>query len=156
MAYTKHGHHIRGTMYGDPPKSVENCGGYESCVDCSREMQYGGAIGVVELESRSITPEDVRQAYQAADVDIIMVGEPVNYQRLAKILVSNWVVESGETEPFEVYVIWFCKTLQNWKAIVATTLPDNRIFEVTHNGDRHETYLDVYEKTVNRVYPDKE
>ena len=24
----------------------------------------------------------------------------------------------------DVYVVWFCKTLQNWKALVSTTLSD--------------------------------
>ena len=26
----------------------------------------------------------------------------------------------------DVYVVWFSKTLQNWKALVSTTVPDNK------------------------------
>ena len=52
---------------------------------------------------------------------------------------------------FDVYIVWFCKTLQNWKALVATTMADNRYYEVTHNGDDAVTYLDVYEKVGNVV-----
>jgi hypothetical protein len=50
----------------------------------------------------------------------------------------------------QVYVVWFCKTLQNWKALLSTTLPDGKYYEVTHNGDKQETYLDVYVKLDNK------
>lgn len=49
----------------------------------------------------------------------------------------------------EVYVVWFSKTLQNWKALVSTTLPDGMYYEVTYNGDKRETYVDVYKKFQN-------
>lgn len=49
----------------------------------------------------------------------------------------------------DVYVVWFCKTLQNWKALVSTTLPDGMYYEVTYNGDRREIYLDAYKKFDN-------
>ena len=49
----------------------------------------------------------------------------------------------------DVYVVWFCKTLQNWKALLSTDLPDGMYFEVTYNGDKKEAYLDVYKKIRN-------
>ena len=51
----------------------------------------------------------------------------------------------------DVYVVWCCKTLQNWKALVSTTLPDGTYYEITHNGDKNETYIDVYKKWENFV-----
>ena len=51
----------------------------------------------------------------------------------------------------DVYVVWFSKTLQNWKAMVSTTIPDGRYYEVTHNGNKNETYLDVYKKQENKT-----
>lgn len=54
----------------------------------------------------------------------------------------------------DVYVVWFCKTLQNWKAMVSTTVPDGRYYEVTHNGDKGETYVDAYVKLDNQVVKD--
>lgn len=51
----------------------------------------------------------------------------------------------------EVYVVWFSKTLQNWKALVSTTLPDGMYYEVTYNGDKNEAYLDAYKKFENMV-----
>lgn len=56
----------------------------------------------------------------------------------------------------EVYVVWFTKTLQNWKALVSTTLPDGMYYEVTHNGDAGETYLDAYKKFDNVVVQARE
>lgn len=50
---------------------------------------------------------------------------------------------------FSVYVVWFAKTLENWKALVSTTLPDGMYYEVTFNGSKNETYLDVYKKFDN-------
>lgn len=43
----------------------------------------------------------------------------------------------------DVFVVWFCKTLQNWKALLSTKVPDGVYYEITHNGDRDETYVDV-------------
>ena len=49
----------------------------------------------------------------------------------------------------DVFIVWFCKTLQNWKAMVSTTISDGMYYEVTHNGDKGETYLDAYKKWEN-------
>lgn len=54
----------------------------------------------------------------------------------------------------EVYVVWFSKTLQNWKALISTTLPDGMYYEVTYNGDKAETYIDAYKKFDNVCVPD--
>ena len=49
----------------------------------------------------------------------------------------------------DVYVVWFSKTLQNWKALISTTVSDGMYYEITHNGDKGETYVDVYKKWEN-------
>ena len=54
----------------------------------------------------------------------------------------------------DVYIVWFSKTLQNWKALVSTTVSDGQYYEVTYNGDRKELYLDVYKKWENKCIPD--
>lgn len=53
-----------------------------------------------------------------------------------------------------VYIVWFCKTLQNWKALVSTSVSDGMYYEVTYNGDEKETYLDAYKKWENKRIPD--
>ena len=50
----------------------------------------------------------------------------------------------------DCYVVWMCKTLQNNKALLSTTLPDGMYYEVTYNGDKDEFYLDTYKKFENR------
>ena len=50
----------------------------------------------------------------------------------------------------DIFVVWFCKTLQNWKALISTTLPDGMYYEVTYNGDKKEIYLDAYKKFENK------
>lgn len=49
----------------------------------------------------------------------------------------------------DVYIAWFCKTLQNWKALASTNISDGMYYEITHNGDKDETYVDVYKKWDN-------
>ena len=51
-----------------------------------------------------------------------------------------------------VYIVWFSKTLQNWKALVSTTISDGQYYEVTYNGDKDEIYLDIYKKLDNVLY----
>ena len=73
----------------------------------------------------------------------------------AKQLVVNYYNSRVErTDDFEiteenVFIVWFCKTLQNWKALVSTTVSDGMYYEVTYNGDKQETYLDAYKKLEN-------
>lgn len=49
----------------------------------------------------------------------------------------------------DVKLVWFCKVLKNWKALVITTLPDLMYYEITYNGDNGETYIDAYQKLEN-------
>lgn len=49
----------------------------------------------------------------------------------------------------EVFIVWCCKTLQNNKALLGTTLIDGMYFELTYNGNKEEMYVDVYEKIKN-------
>lgn len=49
-----------------------------------------------------------------------------------------------------VYVVWCCKTLQNYKALLSTSVSGDGIYvEFTYNGDKQELYMDVYHKIVN-------
>jgi len=147
MAYTSHGYHMPGTPRGNMPSGKKNCGGPEFCADCSKEV-----VKQVMIGSR-IEPE------------ILLGDNSTNYQHKAMGLVRRYVMDNAvrpdgsasitaEELRFEVYVVWFAKTLQNWKALLATTLPDNRYYELTYNGDKGETYLDNYVKIDNVVISD--
>lgn len=51
-----------------------------------------------------------------------------------------------------VYTVWECKTLQNNKALLSTTLTDGMYYEATYNGDKKQLYLDAYKKFENVAY----
>ena len=57
----------------------------------------------------------------------------------------------------DMFIVWFSKTLQNWKALVSTSripageYPGDYV-EVTYNGDKKEAYVDVYCKNANIAY----
>ena len=51
----------------------------------------------------------------------------------------------------DVYVVWSCKTLQNNKILISTTVSDGRYCEFTRNGDKQETYFVMYVKEENRA-----
>ena len=74
-------------------------------------------------------------------------------------IVSNYVVEHidkiDKVPVFQVYIVWQCKTLQNWKFLISTDIPDGMYYEVTYNGDKDEWYLDAYKKFENRCIPGK-
>lgn len=53
----------------------------------------------------------------------------------------------------DMYVVWFSKTLQNWKALVSGVHIKEYI-EVTYNGDKKEIYVDVYKKAWNECLKD--
>jgi len=77
-----------------------------------------------------------------------------NMEMEATLIVSNYIREhldksDGETY-FEVYTVWKCKTLQNWKFLIGSSLNDGMYYEVTYNGDKDEWYLDAYKKFENR------
>ena len=58
--------------------------------------------------------------------------------------------------PDELFIVWFCKTLGNWKALISTDVYDGAYWEVTHNGAKTETYVDTYNKIRNVAVKDGE
>lgn len=80
----------------------------------------------------------------------------MTFQDEARELVYNYVkskLEKTDTHITfgldEVYTVWSVKVLQNWKVLISTTLPDGMYYEVTHNGNDDETYIDAYKKFDN-------
>lgn len=49
----------------------------------------------------------------------------------------------------DIFVVWSCKTLQNNKILMSTNISDGIYVECTQNGDKQETYFDIYEKRAN-------
>lgn len=58
--------------------------------------------------------------------------------------------DNKEITDNDVFVVWSCKTLQNNKALLSTTLFDGMYYELTYNGNRQELYFDAYKKWENK------
>lgn len=70
---------------------------------------------------------------------------------LCKDIIVNYFNEHTKKQitKDDVFIVWSCKTLQNNKALVSTTVSDGMYYEITHNGDKNETYIDAYKKWEN-------
>ena len=64
--------------------------------------------------------------------------------------------EGPKIDLSNVYVVWACKTLQNYKALLSTTVSGDGVYvEYTYNGDKQELYEDFYIKGSNRKIVDE-
>lgn len=74
--------------------------------------------------------------------------------KTAFAIVINYIEEhldkTDDPQQYELYIVWKCKALQNWKYLISSSLPDGMYYELTYNGDKHEWYLDAYKKFENR------
>ena len=75
-------------------------------------------------------------------------------KELVAAYTNNHVDKSDNVtvSPENVFVVWNCKTLQNNKALLSTTLFDGMYYEITFNGDKKELYFDAYKKWENIKY----
>ena len=69
----------------------------------------------------------------------------VNYFNARVEKTDNKVISTDD-----VYIVWFSKTLQHFKALLSTNVLDGMYYEFTFNGDKNEAYLDAYKKWENQ------
>lgn len=73
-------------------------------------------------------------------------------------IVRDYIMEhldkSDTIPPFDVYTVWKCKVIQNWKYLISSTLHDGMYYELTYHGDKKEWYLDAYKKFQKVVIKD--
>lgn len=64
--------------------------------------------------------------------------------------------ESKSIELDNVFIVWACKTLQNYKCLASTTVSGDGIYvEYTYNGDKQELYEDIYRKIKNTCHTEE-
>lgn len=78
-----------------------------------------------------------------------------HFQSVCKKKLVEWYNNSeemnGKIDLSNTYIVWSCKTLQNYKALASTTVSGDGIYaEYTYNGDKQELYEDVYRKLTNK------
>lgn len=85
--------------------------------------------------------------------------DPDRFLKIAKLrVVGANAVETAESGEYELtvddlYIVWFAKILGNWKAMISTNQPgDGLYFEVTYNGEKNQTYVDIYKKSANHMF----
>lgn len=71
--------------------------------------------------------------------------------QIVRAYIINHLDKSDPSPDFSLYIVWKCKTLQNWKYLISSTLSDGMYYELTYNGDAREWYLDAYKKFENQV-----
>ena len=72
--------------------------------------------------------------------------------KMAKAAVVKWYNEHNQSHPIgieDVYIVWFCKVLQNWKALAGTHHEDGMYYEITFDGNNELVYFDAYKKWQN-------
>ena len=71
--------------------------------------------------------------------------------KIVKEYIEKHLDKTDYIPPYEVYIVWKAKVLQNWKYLISSTLIDGMYYELTFNGDKQEWYLDAYKKFENVV-----
>lgn len=83
----------------------------------------------------------------------MIITEMNHFQRVCLKKLVEWYTKNYpdvELDFDDVFIVWSCKTLQNYKCLVSTTVPGDGIYvEYTYNGDKQELYEDVYKKVTN-------
>lgn len=109
-------------------------------------------------DAKDNSPGGMNEAMFTGEATVSWTPSADDYQLKARKLVYDQIrlenagklgYEPGLFDLGNVSVVWFCKTLQNWKALVSTTIPDDRYYEVTYSGDEHVAYIDQYIKVTN-------
>lgn len=114
---------------------------------------------------RDLSKENLpRPIYKETPVaDELIKPKPIQdrINRAINMVVAYFNSHAEKTDDFEltadhVYVVWFNSTLNNWKAMVSTTVPDGMYYEVTYNWSKRETYVDAYKKFKNICVRDED
>ena len=82
-----------------------------------------------------------------------------HFQTVCRKKLAEWYQKNRPETPvtFErTFIVWSCKTLQNYKCLVSTSISGDGIYaEYTFNGDKGELYEDVYKKLTNTCHTEE-
>lgn len=72
----------------------------------------------------------------------------------AKRMIQGYYIKlfgSSTVSSDEIFLVWYCKTLQNRKALLGVIGQYDEYFKAIYDGDNNKVYLDVYKKDKNIV-----
>ena len=126
-----------------PKKKVENWDADEGYVAEALSDLY-----------RRLKEKEKKMGYFSGTVNVRCESKGDNDTRLkmAKAAVVAWYNEHNAPATIgmeDVYIVWFCKTLQNWKALAGTHHSDGMYYEITFDGDKDCAYVYAYKKWQN-------
>ena len=150
----KSGLHALGWFaYRHKPEGVTNMT-QRDCSDCYYSKWEGKKEPCKSCRSTDEGFANWREAPQYRRTIQMKIKTDSDFLSKAIDLVASYTDEhldkTEDPAKYQVYVVWYCKTLQNFKALLSTTLLDGMYYEVTYNGDKDEIYLDAYKKFENR------
>ena len=112
------------------------------------------AMTVSVIPMGALAAEDVSQSVTEAENVYSERSESVCKKKLVE-----WYNRNRPETPIDlsnVYIVWSCKTLQNYKCLASTTVSGDGIYaEYTYNGDKQELYEDVYGKISNTCHTEE-
>ena len=83
-----------------------------------------------------------------------------HFENVCQKKLVEWYRENRpgvEIDLGDVFIVWSCKTLQNYKCLASTTISGDGIYaEYTFNGDKQELYEDVYKNLTNLCHKEEE
>lgn len=89
----------------------------------------------------------------------MVIAGMAHFQSVCKRKLVNWYnsqVGSTKIDLDNVFIVWSCKTLQNYKCLASTTVSGDGIYaEYTYNGDKQELYEDIYDKVQNTCHTEE-
>lgn len=82
-----------------------------------------------------------------------------HFQSVCKKKLVEWYQKNRPDTPIDlstVFIVWSCKTLQNYKCLASTDISGDGIYaEYTYNGDKQTLYEDVYGKIENNCHTEE-
>lgn len=126
--------------------------GYDTKFEFERDDNRLVNFNLIDVRNASLNDKTVKHS-PATVVKKSMDEKVID---IVNEYINNHLDKSDKKVDFEVYTVWKCKTLQNWKYLLSSTLPDGMYYELTYDGDKEEWYLDAYKKFDNVTIPDKQ
>ena len=123
----------------------------KKCKNCYSECLHTTDINHAANFEKTLAPDTWFESKQTGEKK--MENKALE---IVRAYIKEHLDRSDATPEFDVYTVWKCKALQNWKFLISSSLYDGMYYELTYNGDKHEWYLDAYKKFENRCIPSVE